>query len=516
MKVTKRTRATAGAALLGLCLWGLLFFNAAWQRASWDLGNLGHSRRYWETMTVATAKYQQGTSLSLGGRPWDWMAVHVEQKLYDLVPQVAARQGIRPWQFWRTVPLRPFDTGGDIRIRDDEDVGRTWLSTMGFTVLGGVAPYLPLWLGVLACLPLFLWTSIECARVGRSRVAALLLGLCASSAYVAEQLTLPYSAAGFHFVGLLALVPLSVYVFLAPAPAWRGLIGRWLLAGVLFCVCVLCRGTVRAFLPAYAVLAVVGAIRLIPAGLRHRRWGVAGAAVLSLGLLVSPHLLLEPPSRHYAWMGIWEGLGDFDREKGFAWSDGAARSALRGAGYVFEGAIQPGSNEEQDAIYRRLVLRAISSDPVWYLKILAQRVPATLLQLRLWPRAAIDGRSFALGRTASEGEVDLYYGLTRTADWYGLGAFWVELPLPLLWAPLLLLMVLWLWSRGRTALGAGAMGIVGVVSLAALATPVAIATGSGPEMQAFCTVYLLAAGLVVDGVWRLARRGSAPQLADGV
>ena len=73
------------------------------------------------------------------------------------------------------MPCRYFTNAEPMRLRDTDDPGRTWLTVWGFHLLGGVAPYLPLWLGVLAALPLFVWLSVECRAAGCTWVAGVTL-----------------------------------------------------------------------------------------------------------------------------------------------------------------------------------------------------------------------------------------------------------------------------------------------------------------------------------------------------
>ena len=171
---------------LGVALWGLLFLNAAVRRSDWDLTNLRLPRRYWEDVTVATVNYQRGTGFLYRGQAWDWWSARIATKLKVMLPDALSRDAVRSWQFWRTVPCRYFTNAEPMRLRDSDDSGRAWLTVWGFHLLGGVAPYLPLWLGVLAALPLFVWLSVECRWAGCTWVAADTLSCVALSPYVAE------------------------------------------------------------------------------------------------------------------------------------------------------------------------------------------------------------------------------------------------------------------------------------------------------------------------------------------
>jgi hypothetical protein len=507
-----RARGWLAAIGLGAALWGLLAVNAACRRADWDLANLNLSRRYWEDLAVATVNYQRGTGFLYRGAAWDWWSAHIVAKLKAQLPETARQAQLRGWEFWRTVPCRYFSNAEPMRLRDSDDPGRTWLTVWGFHLLGGVAPYLPLWLGVLTALPLFVWLSVECRAAGCTWVACVTLACFALSAYAAELLTLPYSAAGFHLLGLLLVITLAVYALLHPRPTWWGLVGRWLLAGALLAICILCRGTCRSFVPALSLIAIAAAVRTT-GGAAHGLWRVAGGTALALVLLLGPYLIIRPAQQHEIWVGMWEGLGDFDREKGHAWYDPTAREALRRAGATIPQPIQPEWGPELEQTMKRLMLRDIASDPWWYAKILAQRVPATLLQTRLWPRASVDGTSYRTSTHPNQGISNAYYSFARTADWFGLGPWTWEVPLPLFWlAPLLtvgLAAAERVMHRDVSAFPGLRLAALGLVAIAAGAMPVLFTTASGPETQAFVLVYFLAAGVMADGIRRAVRDARA-------
>ena len=493
---------------LGVALWGLLFFNAAARRSGWDLTNLRLPRRYWEDVTVATVNYQRGTGFLYRGQAWDWWSARIATKLKAMLPEALSRGEVRSWQFWRTVPCRYFTNAEPMRLRDSDDPGRAWLTVWGFHLLGGVAPYLPLWLGVLAALPLFVWLSVEGRWAGCTWVAGTTLLCVALSPYAAELLTLPYSAVGFHLLGLVLVLTLAVHTWLHPRPTWPGLIARWLLAGMTFAVCTLCRGTCRSFLPAL-LLVTIAAVWRASRPLPGRVWRFLGGLALAVGLLTGPYLIIRPPQTHEVWVGLWEGLGDFDREKGHAWYDPTTRAALRGEGVTIPEPIEPAWTPEMNAVLRRSVLRDIAADPLWYAKILAQRVPATVLQLRLWPRVAAGGTSFVRSMHPNQGISNAYYEMTPTADWIGLGAWAWEMPLPLLWLPLLLCLggatVERLLHRRTRLFPNPRLAALAVVALAAGAMPLLFTTASGPETQGFVLVYFFAAGLIADAIRRGAR-----------
>lgn len=83
----------------------------------------------------------------------------------------------------------------------------------------------------------------------------------------------------------------------------------------------------------------------------------------------------------------------------------------------------------------------------------------------------------------------MYYNMTATADVFVLGRHEGEVPLWLLWLPLLTLIV------GGIAFMPGwrsELGLVAIVAAAATAQPVLVTTAGAHETQAFVLVYLLA------------------------
>ena len=92
-------------------------------------------------------------------------------------------------------------------------------------------------------------------------------------------------------------------------------------------------------------------------------------------------------SSHLLWHPLWTGLGDFDEQYGFAWSDGTAIASVE-AKLSAEGLLDlsriPGDPSvyqkpvwllpEYDQFIRQEVLTTIRNDPGWYVTILAKRL----------------------------------------------------------------------------------------------------------------------------------------------
>jgi hypothetical protein len=422
----------------------------------------------------------------------------------------AAEAGLEPWQFWRVVEVRPLLKGRRLVPRDIDDPGRASLASAGFHLLRGVAPFLPLWLGALVAAPVVAWAAWELGRAGRVVAGVAFAALLACSPHVVEALSLPYSAAGFYLTGLVAVVPLAAYaVSAAVTPA--GLAIRALVAGVVFAICLSCRSGSIFLLPGYVLALLAGAGRLDTLGAdAGRRWPkrAAGAAAL-VALFLLPYLLARQPRHHEVWLGLWEGLGDFDRTRGHAWDDDVAREVLRRAGVDLPQRYPVWENApENEALFRRLVIADLREAPLWYARILARRLWATLTQAKLAPWAPRDGISIAPSSSANEGVIDTYYGLARPVDWLGFGPGRLELPLALLWGPTLLLLVAWLLAPRVAPLRPSAVRLRPAVfvllclGVAALGLPVLYTTAGALETQAFAVVYFLGFAFLVDEALR--------------
>jgi hypothetical protein len=411
----------------------------------------------------------------------------------DLALKLSERDHIRPWQFWRVLEERP------LRIhRDDlapgrafEDQGRAELLSFGFSLLRGVSPYLLLWLGVLVVIPILLWISFEFSEAGHPLAGALFLLALGFSPFVIDCLTLPHAGIAFYVIAWLALVALACHTVLG-RPTVSSLALRALVAGGVFAVSALCRGGVL----------LLGAGFLLALFLGARRSGRHFLVFLALfAIFAAPYALLRPRVHHNIWPSIWEGLGDFDREKGYVWSDVEAKAALSRAGvdsgsketYGFEG-------EACESFFRSRVVGDIRSDPVWYLRILGHRVVATVGLQKLWPRASSEGRTMAPSDSFNEGNLDKYYHLATGVDMVGFGFRRVELPVAALLLPTALLVGLALIGLKKQPLHdlVPAAELLLPPAAAALVLPVAITTAGGLETEVFALCYFLGFALLAE------------------
>jgi len=433
--------------------------------------------------------------------------------------------GLHCWSVLGTVPQTALP---DVRliVKRADDPGRALLLGGAFKAVG-VAPYLVFWLAPLAFSMVLVWMGWELAATGHGAAAGAFSMLLACSAYIADTLSLDYSAAGFYLTALLLVVPVATYA-LRPLPqrSLPGVFGRAILAGGLFAMSVLARSGALVVAP-FLILGLVLALRGVLAARRPVQLYVDGirlrpihlltlrpswiAALLVCATFLAPHAvsrtyanhlvartslkygLEAPPQAHGVWITVWEGLGDFDRTKSHFWLD--ARAQLVVGNRVL-------SNPESERILRAAVLRDIKEDPLWFAHILLRRLVATVLQRKLWPWRPVSGSSIVPASASNEGLIDSYYSLTATADHFGLGPFRFEVPVPLLLLPWLFLILRGLvlsLRRSPDTLRSPALLVV-LLAAAAITLPVAITTAGALEPQAFVLAYLLAASFLAEAL----------------
>lgn len=494
-------RATAGALAAGVSAAALLLWHTAYWHAGADLSSLPAPRRYWEDVAVAASRTAadepRADPVGIDSADGAELRLGFQRSL----TRAATEEGLRPWQFWRALAVRPLLKGRLLRQREIDDPGRAALLTAGFRALGGVAPFLPLWIGALTAAPVVAWAAAELARAGHAAAGAAFALLLACSPYVVDALALPYSAVGFYVTGAVAIVPLAAYAVSADVRLLSAIV-RALVAGALFALGVLCRSGTIFLLPGYALALAAVAWRVAGPAARPARKAAIAAALLAV--FASPYVLVRQPRHHEVWLGLWEGLGDFDRSKGHAWDDDVAREVLRRAGAAPPERYPVWENApENEALFRRLVLDDVRSSPGWYARILLRRLRATILQSKLAPWAPRDGVSIAPRESPAEGAIDTYYSMATPVDWLGLGPWRFEVPLIALWGPTLLVAV-WFAMRGERA-----GFVLACVAAATLGLPVLFTTAAGLETQAFAIVYLLGLAFCFEAALRYARTRAA-------
>ena len=450
-------------------------------------------RRYRLPIAAAVGRYLDAEfpAARVKAAPPDAMDEYQER-----MAAAVAEAGIRPWQFWRTIPAAPFlEDRVSFVVRPFEDPGRVVLLAAGFRALRGIAPYLHFWLGALLCLPLLVWTAVELFDAGRPISGVVFPALVASSAYVVGALRLTYSSAGFYLAGLLLLVPWTVYAILGRCRSRPLFAVRLALAAGFFAACALARSGTLFLLGGFLVATVIAVLRLFQdVGSRARRLALCLAAG---ALFVAPYALLREPQHHDIWLSLWLGLGDFDRVKGHYWSDSEAKKVVRSYGEEWNG---PRSEE----IFRRLTTAHVREDPLWYGAILGRRACATVSQRKLWPWGPRGGRSMEPRDRPNEGAIDDYYNLTPTADWFVVAARRMEAPVTLLLLPTWLLALTWAALRmagtcGEACRGAGrCLAVLGVLGICALGVPVLVTTAGAIETEAFVLVYFLGLAFALD------------------
>lgn len=441
----------------------------------------------------------------------------------------AAAADVRPMAFWRTVRARSLSNDRRwLLSKRFDDNGRALLLGLAFRGMGGTAPYLLFWLAGLLFLPIMSWTAAELAAAGYRCAGFVFAAILGASAFVVDVLALGYSAAGFHLAALLTVVAVGVYVVLG-SPTVRGVLLRCALAGAVFGVCGVCRGTTPFIFLGVLAVAVLGGRRAALSGTGRLDGGGArflvGAAALILFIAPWPVLrsltqdLVVRTRAVYGWgpeaqfhdpaLLVWKGLGDFDRSKGYAFRDKAGEQAIRRANAGLH------AERHGEIHLRQIILGDIRTDPAWYAAILAKRFLSTLVLYKLWPWAPRDGVSIFSAESHNEGVIDNYYRLTSQADWFRVGSWQGEAPISLLLAPLAAFLVAAFDprpSRGLQPLVEAArrsVPLLGALILAVLPSPVMITTATALEPQFIVVVYFLALALLVDGLWRSRDAGRA-------
>jgi hypothetical protein len=487
------------------------------------------TRRYWEDTYLAI-----GHRLS-GKFPVSYHAVQGFsgpsgrgfEEVRPTLTDAATTAAIPSWRFWQTVPIEMFRRPKPIPIFPRyDDAGRPLLLSFGFRLLGGVSPFLLFWIALLAAAPILTWMGWELSVAGATPAAATLLVLIGLCPFVADVLASPYSALGFYLVALFAMIALASYAALARRPTVNGLLARALAAGLVLAICSACRASCLALAPGFLLALAMGARRAAVAGgsTGRRLWltallGTAAVLVPAVGVSRGIEALIArtlagrnqpidaPPPVHPFWHGMWIGLGDFDRSKGYVWNDQAAFDAIvRAGGTPSTTTYYDPANER---IARTLILRDVASDPAWMAGILIKRTAATLTQWKLRPWGPWSGRSIAPATTSNEGQIDGYYTLARPVDLFGIAGRNVELPIPVLLAPTLLLLAAALRARGRRHPDfplERRLGVLACVAAATIGHPVLLTTASALETEAFALTYVVGAAFFVE---RMASRNSS-------
>ncbi len=455
-RTTTRRRAALVALGVGATASTLLLAHTFLLKRETDLSDLRTSRRYWEDVCVAAKEFLDH---KYAPEPGVLPSARFEEAFgvcQRLVAGGAARQEVRPWQFWRTIHLRPFIWFREHLVggREFEDPGRAAVLGLLFRLRGGISPFLLLWLGVLALVPVMWWTAWEFTRAG-----------------------LPVAA---------------------------------LLAGVVLGVGALCRAGALALAPGVLLAVGLGGRRL-EAGSRGRRWAVLAAAVL---LLAAPCALLRRAQHHDVFISLWEGLGDFDRTRGHYFTDEDAQRVLAENRFHLGQERWEWVTDEAEDFFRRSVLGDVASDPAWYARIVLRRLWATVSQEKVRAWTSKDWRAIRDSALPAEGSIAKYYSWTTPVNRIGVGRARLAVPVPLLVLPTAALVALVFVRSPRLAAArapaARGVAALACVALGAIALPLAVTTASMPETQSFVLVYFLGLALACDVLVRLASPPTGP------
>jgi len=444
--------------------------------------SLPSSWRFWDDTTLGIARYVDATS----------EAPPMEQEKGELAPLVSIYRElveekvrtfeIEPHQFWRTVNDQKFRTRRvPYAAPPFEDPGRGLLLSLGFRVIGGVAPYLLLWLGAIAFIPVLAWVTYELVAAGFSVAAATLGLLIGLSPFFFESLALPHSAIAFYLGALVAVAAFAVAALLRRKGSelpWPALVLRAAFLAAILIVALWCRSSTVFLVPAAFLVAAAGFER---GGLPRFR-----AIALAAAMILLPTLLLRPHQTHNVWLSLWEGLGDFGTDRGYSWYDEDANRFLASQGV--SGFADPKDvNATHEATFKKAFLSGVLTSPAWYASVLAKRLWATVGLTKLAPWGPRDGES----RSAPF----FHYKYTMPIDWFGWKDRLYEVPVAVLYLPSLALLVWTAMDRGRPG---GEAGVLATVAAASLPCPLVVSTASGLETQAFGLVYFLGAAFLLQ------------------
>jgi hypothetical protein len=495
-------RGSVATVFVGMIAASILVFHAAAVRDV-ELAELPSIWRYMDDLALATqsclrwkfgSQWQRSKEAPLPAE----QATPVFQ---SLLQRRASRLSIRPHEFWRNVPFTPFTRQmPPILPPPLEDGGRASLMAIGFMLLGGVSPYLGLWLGALLTGPALIWCGLELGRTRGTIAAGVLVFLLAFSPFIVESLTLPHSAVAFYFLALLVLLALACHCVLSARLTWPGFALRAAVAALVFAMGTICRATTFALLPAFLIALHLGVRRLvIKAPRRPRIWILTLAAAV---LFFVPYTIMRPERYHNIWVSVWQGLGDYGEDRGYSWSDDVMERHIQQQGQTRPYTNPRDVDHEHERLIRRLLIDDISAHPLWYGSILVRRFAATVMMNHLLPWGPLDGESLRQPRH--------HYKYTTPADWMGLAKRNVELPVQLYWAPAIGLLAAWIVGRFRGKGGRGrlsdSLGVLGIMAAATLPSPVLISTSAGIETQAFVLVYFSAWALALGELCHSARK----------
>ncbi len=346
------------------------------------------SWRFWDDAYVAVSRYldwKYGTKRRPGNPDEDVAAVK------DVLVSKTGEAGIRPYEFWRTIRDAPF-----LRVQRQtwipplEDPGRPILIAAGFTLLGGVSPYLLIWIGTLASIPALLWILGEARASHVPLAGSLFVALCVSSPFVVESLSLPHSPVAFYLIAAFILIAFGLYAFLGERGSLRGLLVRASAASLGFAVCCTCRAGALVMAPAFGLAVLFAAGRVCPRRFRGGLVRQCLLAALLTGVFVVPYLVLRPPQHHNFWISYWEGLGDYGTDRGYSWYDRDLKRWLAARGRTpFE---HPRYVSHDDDVYvGQAVRRDILAHPAWFAAVLGRRFVDTVSLAKLGPHGAWDG-----------------------------------------------------------------------------------------------------------------------------
>jgi len=474
-----------------------------------------------------------------GTRYYKDQAIAIGYAIYGQIPvapknwearTMEALAGHRP----RRIPFPRYDQNPHGSAHDEparlyafsDDIGRAILLGLFFRVMNTVVMDLIFWLPFILAIPIFFWLGMEFYLSGNIRSGLLYFPLIGLSAFVSGIFSMSYSPVGFYGLCFFALLALSLYAFSSDEKPVSGTVIRVGVAGVVFCVCMMCRSGSIFLGPAFLFLlgllskSLAMQVRSPVLKAKKMRWIVS---FLLLGCLFSAPTILanqwirtqveetqqnfNQPStsfhHHPVWYGIWCGLGDFGSDRGYAFNDTVAiKRVYEEKGFSIARSI-PGSyfiTADIEKAFKEMVLEDIREHPFWFFGLLKKRIFHTLFQLKIKPSLILDGAFMTMEDDPLNMAIDSYYTMKDQADWFRLGRFTIEIPILLFIVPawlFLLVPVLPVKRVRENHFRRQAQSLL-LVMVSLLGLPVLITTGGAFETQAVILAYFLGAVFFVD------------------
>lgn len=397
--------------------------------------------RFWKDVHLAIGFYLYG-QIPLKGENWD-----------NEIKAALTEKECIPYAFWKTLNNNNFISAKTSILGFPDDMGRGFLLGVIFKILGGISPYLLFWLGYIFSIPVLFWLYLELFLTNHKLTAVIFMLILILSSYFSGVLSLSYSAMAFYLLGCLSLLSFVFYSLFGQI-SLKGSIVRIVLCGIFIGICLSCRSGVAFLYPGFALALLILSkknteLKSLTKFTTHKKsWLLRfGVFIISSFVFFLPSAILyfsmqkmiasasyktnsELMIHHPVWHSIWAGMGDFDVKYGHSWGDMDATKAVAKAGgpdlskYSSSVVGYKVDKKYEDSI-KTIVIKDVTSDPMWYLEILLKRFFYTVFLINLLPWEPRDGESLLYYHNV----IDYFYVMTASADFFKLGYYQTELPI---------------------------------------------------------------------------------------